>query len=159
MSSGFGFAAFTGGVTWIGEPRKTKAGKTVINISVAASEDKRNEDGSWTQEGNGKYYESVTAFGRLADNIVKTFKPGDRVVVLGHRHPKPDYTDSKGNEHVNENQVVAESVGPDLNMWPWQAVREKKSESAPAAAPAAATRPTQTTAPAVSSNDDDDEDW
>jgi single-stranded DNA-binding protein len=153
----------------MGEPRKTHKGKTVINFSVVVSKDKFNQEtNTWENDAGGKYYESVTAFGRLADNIIKSFKPGDRVIVQGERVPKPDYTDSKGVEHQNENQVNANAVGPDLEMWPWKAVRENdgsgsnsgsssyqsSAASKPAAAPAAAPAATVS-----SSNDDDDDDW
>jgi single-stranded DNA-binding protein len=158
MSSGYGFAAFNGGVTWIGEPRKTKAGKTVVNFSVAVSKDRKNDDGTWTQDGGGKYFESVTAFGRLADNVLTTFKPGDRVIVIGERDPKPSYTDGKGVEHQNENQVTAKAVGPNVEMWPWKAIRESSGENT--SRPKAATQhhSAPKAAPVTSSSDDDEED-
>lgn len=169
MSSGYGFASFSGGVTWIGEPRQTKGrnGKkpqTVLNFSVAVSKDRfNNETQQWEQDAGGKYYESVTAFGRLADNIIKSLKPGSRVIVQGERDPKPDYTDSKGVEHQNENQVVAKSVGPDLSMWAWKEVRdgnnhESSSESSPRRTTARSTAPAARPAAQTTSSDSDDED-
>ncbi len=171
MSSGYGFAAFSGGVTWIGEPRQTKGNgnykpRTVVNFSVAVSKDRYNEDTKqWEQDAGGKYYESVTAFGRLADNIIASLKPGDRVVVIGERDPKPAYQDRNGVQHENENQVTAKAVGPDLSMWPWSNNRPgnggSSRSSAPAAAPAKKAAPAAkpATAPDQVFGSDDDEEW
>lgn len=176
MSSGYGFAAFSGGVTWIGEPRQTKGGngykpRTVVNFSVAVSKDRyNNETKEWEQDAGGKYYESVTAFGRLADNIIASLKPGDRVVVIGERDPKPPYTDRNGVQHENENQVTAKSVGPDLSMWPWtnnrpsndgSAVHNTAAPARATQAPAAAAKSTAKPAPASADQvfGDDDDEW
>ena len=166
MSSGRGHADFVGGVTWIGSPRKTNSGKSVVNISVAVSEDRFDEDSKeWVQDGNGKYYESVTVFGRLADNVVASLKPGDRVAVQGSRHPKPKYTDKNGVEHENENQVIADSVALDLKIYPAHfdrpAGKEGQSTKTADAAPKA-TRKTAAPKAAPKTEDvfgDDDEDW
>ena len=168
MSSGFGDATFSGGVTWIGEPRQTKGynGKpprTVINLSVAVSKDKFNsETNQWDQDAGGKYYVSVAAFGHIADNVIKSFKPGDRVLVHGRIEPKPDYTDSKGVEHQNEWQLIADDIGASLSIWPQKAVRESKNGgSGPAPSSAKPSAPAKKTAPvtAPASSDDEDDDW
>lgn len=155
MSSGYGFAAFTGGVTWIGQPRQTRGTngrkpRTVVNFSVAVSKDRYNEETKeWEQDAGGKYYESVTAFGRLADNIIASLKPGDRVVVIGDRDPKPPYTDRNGVQHENENQITARAVGPDLSMWPWANNRQAAGNGSAAAAAPAAPAPKPAAKPAT----------
>lgn len=172
MSSGRGYANFVGGVTWIGTPRKTNSGKSVVNISVAVSEDRfDDETKEWVQDGNGKYFESVTIFGRMADNIVASLKPGDRVAVQGPRHPKPKYTDKNGVEHDNENQVIADSVALDLTIYPAHfdrpAGRGGHGDNRQAAAPAAAPKATRKAAAPkaapktedVFGDDDEDGDW
>ena len=123
MSSGYGFAAFAGGVTWIGQPRQTRGTngrkpRTVVNFSVAVSKDRFNEETKeWEQDAGGKYYESVTAFGRLADNIIASLKPGDRVVVIGDRDPKPPYTDRNGRRRRIEDREL-DGSGPLLAIYP-----------------------------------------
>lgn len=171
MSSGYGFAAIAGGVTWIGQPRQTRGingrkPRTVVNFSVAVSKDRFNEETKeWEQDAGGKYYESVTAFGRLADNIIASLKPGDRVVVIGDRDPKPQYTDRNGVQHENENQITARAVGPDLSMWPWANNRQAAGNGSAAAAAPAATAPKQASKPVSKPAteeqvfDTDEDDW
>lgn len=147
-----------GGVTWIGDARKTKDGKTVVNIGVVVGFDKRNEDGTWEQNGNGKYYESLTLYGKLADHAIETFKPGDRIIASGDRVPKPDYTDKNGVEHTDENQINVRAIGPNIQTSAWTRDRsnsgnggssrpQQKAAPAPKAAPK----------PAAKQFDDDDE--
>ena len=130
MSSGYESTTFHGGITFIGEKRQTMKGDTVVNISVAVSKDKFNEDThQWDQDAGGKYYNSVVIYGRTADNVLATFKPGDHVIVEGERVPKPPYTDKRGVKHENESEIVAKAIGPNLDMWPWQT----NKDAAPAA--------------------------
>lgn len=167
------YVSIVGNVTWIGDIHKTKQDKSVVNIGIVVSFDKRNEDGSWTQNGGGMYYENVTVYGKMADNSVASLKPGDQVIVVGRRVPKQDYVDNNGVEHKNENQINADAIGPTLQMVPWNRPRKEggAKQSAPAAtqqatAPAPATQqapapaPQAQPAPApVTTSDDEDFDW
>ena len=76
------------------------------------------ETNSWENDVE-KFYDSMTAFGRLADNIIASLKPGDHVIGTGERRAKPEWTDKNGQVHSNDTQIVLRALGPDLNMYSW----------------------------------------
>jgi single-stranded DNA-binding protein len=144
MAQGFMNGDFKGAITFISEPRKTHTNKTVVNLSLVIERDKYNRETNQYDRATDdeKMYFSATAFGRLADNIILSLKPGDRVVGDGEFQAKPRYTDKNGVEHKNEIQLVLNKLGPDLSMWPVQLIKTPKSGSAStAAAPRAASEP------------------
>lgn len=155
--SGFQTVSVVGGVSYITEPRKTKDDRTVVNIGLIVSYDKKTDNG-WEAGAGGHYYESVTVYGAMADHAIASFKKGDTVIVIGRRTPKPDYTDSKGVEHKNESQIVAEALGPNVLLSPWSRERKSSSGSTTAPAPKKMEKPAVKAAPAADVLDDDD-DW
>lgn len=145
-----------GAITYISEPRKTHKGKTVVNLSIVIEKDKYNDETKqWERAGDeDKTYWSATAFGRLADNLLASAKPGDRVVGNGDVQPKPTYTDRNGVEHKNEAQIILRALGPDWNMWP-TTVNKNGSANSPSAATHESAAPAAASAPKVQTKVDD----
>lgn len=114
--------------------RDTKGGNKVIDFSVAVTPRKKEGD-KWV-DGDTTWF-SVTAWGRLAENIRDSFQKGDRVFVRGRCETKPGYT--KKNQDGSESEVgprpvlIAEYAGHELAFAPSTQHRQKRdgSSSAP----------------------------
>lgn len=106
------------------EPRTVgKENRTVVDFSVAVTPRKRNLEGEW--EDGETYWVNCTAWQRLAENIVATWKKGDRVFVYGRTEMKPGYTDKEGVERPGRPIVTADFAGHDNNFYPSTQNREK----------------------------------
>lgn len=70
-----------------------KDNRAVIDFSVAVTP--RVLDGNDWKDGDTTWV-SVTAWGRLAENIEKSFRKGDRVFVKGRVVTKPEFTKDDG---------------------------------------------------------------
>lgn len=71
---------FTGNIT---EPelRFTASGKAVLSLSVAENHRKRDQSGTWQDDGTTWW--RVTAWERQAEALAEHLKKGDRVLVTG----------------------------------------------------------------------------
>lgn len=85
--------------------------KAVVDFSIAVTP-RFNDNGTWK---DGKtIWRNCTAWGRLAENIHESLRPGDRVVVYGYTQTKDGYTNKEGVEVPDREQVVATEVGLEL---------------------------------------------
>lgn len=93
---------------------------SVINFSIAVTPRTRNESGDWS-DGETSWYD-CSAWNKLAENIEKSFRPGDRVWVKGRveTSKKDDRTFVK---------IVAEHAGLDLIFDAAHSEREGKKGS------------------------------
>lgn len=118
----------------------------VIDFSVAVTARKL-ENNEWV---DGKtVWINATAWRRLAENIDKSFRKGDRVILWGHDEFKAGYTKQDGTEVPDGTQFVVDNAGVDIAFQPAHSERVAKDEGStqrrssnnsarPAAAPAAA---------------------
>lgn len=114
-----------GNVGKVGDLRTVgKENRPVINLSVAVT-DRRKKGDEW-EDGPTNWIE-VTAWGKLAENIDATWKPGDRVFVYGVESMKDPYTTKEGEERSARPFVTAEIAGHDETYFP--ATQERKSKS------------------------------
>lgn len=136
--------------------------RSVIEFSVAVTPRKKQGD-DWIDEPT--VWTNVVAWGRLADNIHKSFKSGDRVFVKGYEKMKEEYTynDRETGEEKTAQakvQLIAEFAGHELSYAPSTQHRENKNnnDSNSNSRPAAKTAPAKKAAPAkkqaAPSNDD-----
>lgn len=102
-----------------------KDNKSVIDFSVAYTPRKRQGD-EWV-DGETKW-STVTAWGRLADNIAEHWNVGDRVFVYGRVDMKDGYTNKQGDQVPPRPIIIAEVAGHDNGFYGSEQKREKKSE-------------------------------
>ena len=130
---------------------------SVIDFSIAVTPRKR-INGEWAD--GDTYWVSCTAWGRLADNIEKSFKKGDRVFVVGNIDMKSGYTSKDGNEVPPRPYLNVTFAGIEIGMFPAEykrpaskgdyAPKQEAKPKAPAAKPKAAPKKEE---PAFSDDD------
>ncbi len=59
---------------------ETKSNLSIVNFTVATSEKFKNKEGEWEEKAE---FHNITAFGNVADIVMKYAKKGDRVHVEG----------------------------------------------------------------------------
>lgn len=125
--------------------------RKVIDFSVAVTRKKKEGD-EWKDRDT--YWVNVTAWGTLAENIEKSFKQGDRVIVVGYTDMKPGYTTENGDERPAKPIVVAEFAGHDLTYAHSTLHREERgARQKQAQAPARKAAPAKKAAPKVVEDD------
>jgi hypothetical protein len=127
--SSLNYATLEGGVVRVEEPHqytdKNGNARTIVNFTVALDVEKYDAASkTYTKLPDQTVYERVTVTGRLADNVIKTFKPGDRVVVFGERRGNKPYVDKNGQARPS-NSIYATMVGASLTIYPAEILREK----------------------------------
>lgn len=94
------------------ELRYTPQGLPVVTLSVADTP--RNLD-----KASGQWVDGVTdwvkvvAWRGLAENVGRSLKKGDRIIVIGH-YETEKYTDKNTNEEKTSRKLVADEVSPSL---------------------------------------------
>lgn len=116
------YRTFTGNIVQVYEKRTVgKDNRSVINFNVAVTGRQKNrETGQW-EDAPTRFHRCV-AWNRLADNVEKSFNPGDRVIVHG-RVEMNEYEDKDGEKRESE-QIVAEFTGHSLEFWPAHSERD-----------------------------------
>ena len=87
--------------------------RKVIDFSVAVTRKKK--DGDDWKDGE-TYWLTITAWNTLAENVEKSFKKGDRVIVYGYTDMKPGYTTEDGNKRDPRPILVAEFAGHEVTF-------------------------------------------
>ena len=76
------------------EPKQTKSGMAVTNLSVATNERKQDKNGEWVDHTE---WHQVTVFGGQATNCAKWLTKGSKVLVEGKLRTR-EWTDANGNK-------------------------------------------------------------
>lgn len=97
----------------------------VIDFTVAVTPRKKVGD-DWVD--GTTYWMTVTAWGRLAKNIAESFRPGDRVVVIGRTEMKDAYTNKDGGEVPARAILIADFAGLEVSYNPAKSDRVSKSD-------------------------------
>ncbi len=111
------------------ELKFTAAGKAVVSLSVVTSKSVKTDSG-W--ENSEETWWRVTAWEKLAENIVESLKKGDPVIVVG-RSFMDSFTDKTGAERQSL-KVNAYNIGLDLKRRS-VTVNRIVRDSSPATAP------------------------
>jgi single-strand DNA-binding protein len=133
MSQG-AFVTLVGFVAREPRLRETKSGRHVADLRVGTTTriiDK--ETGQWA-DGETSYY-TVNCWRRLADHVKASLRKGDPVVVKG-RFRTNSYEDKTGRLRA-EIEIVADTVGHDLNLGIANYIRPERPRVHAAAGPAA----------------------
>jgi single-strand DNA-binding protein len=133
MSQG-GYVTLVGFVAREPNLRETRDGRHVTDVRVGTTArllDK--ETGVW-RDGETSYY-SVSCWRRLADHVKASLRKGDPVVVKG-RFKTRSYEDKAGRLRT-EVEIVADTVGHDLNRGVANYIRQQRPALVTAADPAA----------------------
>jgi single-strand DNA-binding protein len=118
----------TGNLVADPEIKFSKNGKAIAKFRVADTDRKRNEQGTW--EDDGTTFWRCTAFGKLAENIGDSLAKGNKVIVVG-RTKTEEWTTQQG-EKRSQVEILANSVGPDLSK---HRTREQADQDKPAVDP------------------------
>lgn len=137
--------------------RVGKDNKAVIEFSVAITH--RYRDGNDWKDGETTWV-NVTAWERLAENVEKSLRKGDRVIVKGRNGTKPSFTKDDGTVLPPKPFLTADYVGLELGWDAATSSRESRdsSSSAPASAKRSAA-PKAKVAPKAKAKDDLDFDF
>jgi single-strand DNA-binding protein len=133
MSQG-GYVTLVGFVAREPNLRETKDGRHVTDVRVGTTArllDK--QTGVW-RDGETSYY-SVSCWRRLADHVKASLRKGDPVVVKG-RFKTRSYEDKAGRFRT-EVEIVADTVGHDLNRGVANYIRQQRPAVVATADPAA----------------------
>jgi single-strand DNA-binding protein len=133
MSQG-AFVTLVGFVAREPHLRETKSGRHVADLRVGTTTriiDKAT--GQWA-DGETSYY-TVNCWRKLADHVKASLRKGDPVVVKG-RFRTNSYEDKTGRLHA-EIEIVADTVGHDLNRGIANYIRPERARVHAAAGPAA----------------------
>lgn len=99
---------------WVGQhPRTsvTRNGGTMTTLRVGTTPRRRDAaTGEW-RDGQTSWF-SVLVFGDLADNVARSMRKGDPVLVRGRCSLKR--SEYQGKEHLNA-EIVADAIGPELS--------------------------------------------
>jgi single-strand DNA-binding protein len=87
------------------ELRASQSGTSIVNFSVATSERKRAQDGTFTEKTE---WHNIVAFGNIADNCGRFIKKGSLVFVEGKIQTR-SYTDKSGVEKYRT-EILADSI-------------------------------------------------
>lgn len=134
-----------------------KQNTPVVDFSVAVTPRKQ-VDGEWTD--GDTYWVTVTAWNRLAENVVASFKSGDRVFAIGRMEMKPGYTNREGVAVDGRPVMIADFAGHEISFNPASSERRPGSGNAASrpAAKAAASKPAPKAAESAIDWDDEDDD-
>jgi single-strand DNA-binding protein len=100
----------TGNLVADPEIKFSKSGKAIAKFRVADTDRKRNEQGTW--EDDGTTFWRCTAFGTLAENIGDQLSKGSPIIVVG-RTKTEEWTNAEGQKR-SQVEILANSVGVDL---------------------------------------------
>lgn len=99
---------------------------TVVNFTVAMTPSVKDGDG-W-KDGETEFVR-VTAWRKLADNVVESFNKGDRVIVIGRQTMEAAREDRDGNTIDPRPNLTADFVGIDLTYDAAHSEREAKNKT------------------------------
>lgn len=91
--------------------RFTPGGKAVCDFTVRVPGKRANT--KYDRKATEAYFQRVTAWERLAENVSDSLRQGDRVIVVGLLQDD-SYTPKDG-ETVERTKITAWNIGPDLS--------------------------------------------
>lgn len=130
-------AIIAGNLTRDPEMRQTATGLPVVSFDVAINRNKKNADGTKTQETD---FLHCQAWEKKAEFVGRYFKKGDAICVCGSIRPRT-FTDNKG-----EKRTVVEIVAEDV-LFAGSKTPTAEQTAPQGYAPAPQTQPMQTYAP------------
>jgi len=118
-----------------------KDNNSVIEFSVCATRRARDaQSGEWKDK--EPYWITCTAWGRLADNIEESFRPGDHVFVVGRIEMSDPFEGKDGVTREARAKLTAEVAGLEISSFPAASKREaKKAENAGSSTSSSASKP------------------
>ncbi|GAA3225097.1 single-stranded DNA-binding protein [Pseudonocardia petroleophila] len=118
--------------------RHTPDGIPVTTFRIACNERRRDrETNEWVDKDS--FFVSVTCWRRLAENVCRSLRSGDPVVVLGRLLTR-SYDTAEG-RRTTVTEMEADAVGPDLTWCTAHVTRTRRAEApeqSPGTAPAVA---------------------
>ena len=99
---------------------------TVVNFTVAMTPSVK--DGEGWKDGETEFIR-CTAWRKLADNTVKSFNKGDRIIVIGRQTMEAPREDRDGNTVEARPNLTADYVGIDLTYDAAHSEREAKNKT------------------------------
>lgn len=113
------------------ELRFSQSGMAICTMRIVANSRKKNEAGEWVDD--KVCWLRLTAFKKLAENIVETLKRGDLCFVEG-RLQTEEWEDRETHEKKSSMSLVADLVGPSLAYKPARILEaQAQAASAPPA--------------------------
>jgi single-strand DNA-binding protein len=88
--------------------RQTTGGASVTQFSIAVSRSWKNKSDQWEEETS---YFDIVAWSELADNVCRSLKKGNRIIVSG-RLEQQSWT--KDGEKRSKVVLIADDLGPSL---------------------------------------------
>lgn len=101
------------------ELRFAASGTAVARIRTASNRAKKNADGTWAKDGQGRTvndktcFLNVTCFGMLAENVAESVVRGDRLVITGTLQTD-EWDDKNTGEKRSSTECVAWTVSVSL---------------------------------------------
>jgi single-strand DNA-binding protein len=92
--------------------KKLTDGRAVANFTIAINQDTVDKDGVKTSKPN---YQDCHAFGKLAENIIASFKKGDNLIVIGKTVTK-NWVDKKSGETKYKNELRVLDCGASVGF-------------------------------------------
>lgn len=126
MASVIAEVTVVGQVGKVYELRRTKDDRANIDFSVAVTTRKRDDStGKW-EDGDTTWH-NIKAWGKIAENVEKSLRSGDRVIVKGYYTLRNEWTKDDGTVVPARNQFVATHIGVEIGFDPAHSDRQPKS--------------------------------
>ncbi|UGT58881.1 single-stranded DNA-binding protein [Nocardia asteroides] len=123
--------SITGHLADTPELRQTEAGRSVTNFTILANE-RRFDDATQSWVDAHKTAVRVTAWGRLAENLVGTIGVGHEATVTGSRLTAMAYIPRDGGDPRASLELIANSVSVELGKQTAEVAKAPKPEAGPA---------------------------
>lgn len=108
------------------EPRSLPGGEPIARFRLAATSQRRQENGTWVDAHTSWY--TVSAYRRLAEHALASLTKGQRVIVTGRFRVRQW---EAGGKHGTEAEIDADAVGPDLLFGTTSFQRDDRNRVAP----------------------------
>lgn len=120
----YDYAVFAGNIGEIYEKRNVgNDNRSVVDFTVATTRRRKNRKTDEWEDAPTRW-RRVTAWNRLADNLVESFNKGDRIMVFGRVEMQDGYEDKDGNQRDPREQITAEDLGHSIQRWPAKTERD-----------------------------------
>lgn len=104
------YITVVGNIASVPERRALPGGEPIAKFRLAATTQRRKEDGSWV-DGHTSWY-TVSAFRRLGEHALASLEKGQRVIVSGRFRVRS--WDSPNGTRGTEAEIDADALGHDL---------------------------------------------
>lgn len=117
--------------------RYTDEGVAVARFRMLAADRRRQPDGQWVE--TEKFWITITAFRKLAENAADSLRDRDAVVVVG-KLSTAEWSDAEGRTQ-SAPKLIASSIGPSLFFLPRPHSSARPAPTRTPAAPAQVSEP------------------